>query len=183
MFNKTLKAFMQELAQVFPEEKQIKLFLAGFDALVLLNPSGPLDMFIQSLGPHSALVMARDPALFDHLVFPGGIDFGRLWRADLSPETRDAIWQHINTLLFVGMALRSLPPEMMQTIDVVGNMLKDKFGDFDKSDPPDFGEVLQTTMSCLNTVMQQGAPPTAAIGGHDEPRQQAPRRQKRNFRK
>jgi hypothetical protein len=167
LFNDMLKAFMQELTQVFPEEKQIALFVGGFDALTLLNPNAPLDMFLESLSPYSALVMARDPALFDHLVFPGGIDFGRLWSADLSDETRDAIWQHINGLLLVATALRSLPPHMMQTIDMVGNMLKEKFGDDLDTNPPDFGEVLQTTMSCLNTAMQQ----------QQQPQQQPPQQQ------
>lgn len=118
-FNTMMKNFVEELADVFPEEREIRVFLDGFDGFVTLNPRAPMDMFVDAITPHSALVMAKDPALFDRLQFPGGIDFKRLWATDLSDNTRAAIWQYINLLYVLGTTVRSMPPEMLQGIESV----------------------------------------------------------------
>lgn len=128
-FNTMLKNFLEELADVFPEETQIRLFLDGFDALSALNPRGPLDMFVESLQPHAALAMAKDPALFDKLVFPGGIDFARLWKTDITDNTREAIWQYINLLLMLGTTVHSMPAEMLQSIESIAKNCADQMQD------------------------------------------------------
>lgn len=118
-FNTMLKNFVEELVDVFPEERQIRVFLDGYDSLVALNATAPMDMFLDAVSPHSGLAMAKDPRLFDKLVFPGGIDFKKLWAADISDNTRAAIWQYINLLFMLGTTVRSMPPEMLQGIESV----------------------------------------------------------------
>ena len=118
-FNTMLKNFVEELVDVFPEERQIRVFLDGFDSLVTLNATAPMDMFLDAISPHSGLAMAKDPRLFDKLQFPGGIDFKKLWAADISDNTRAAIWQYINLLFVLGTTVRSMPPEMLQGIESV----------------------------------------------------------------
>lgn len=125
-FNTMLKSFMEELADVFPEETQIAMFLQGFDALVALNPRGPMDMFVDSLAPHTELAMAKNPELFKRLKFPGGIDFDTLWASDISDNTRDAIWQYLNLLLLLGTTVRSMPAEMLQGIEAVAKNCADQ---------------------------------------------------------
>lgn len=125
-FNTMLKNFLEELAQVFPEETQIRLFLDGFDALTTLTPRGPLDMFVEALSPHAGLAMAKDPALFEKLQFPGGIDFKKLWQSDVSDNTREAIWQYINLLFLLGTTVRSMPPEMLESIETVAKNCADQ---------------------------------------------------------
>lgn len=118
-FNTMMKNFLEELADVFPEETQIKAFLDGFDALVTLTPRGPMEMFVDAVAPHSSLAMAKDPELFEKLNFPGGIDFRTLWASDISDNTREAIWQYINLLFLLGTTVRSLPTEMLDGIETV----------------------------------------------------------------
>jgi len=125
-FNTMLKNFLGELAEVFPEETQITLFLEGFDALTTLTPRGPLDMFVEALTPHAGLAMAKDASLFDKLEFPGGIDFARLWKTDISDNTREAIWQYINLLFLLGTTVRSMPPEMLESIETVAKNCADQ---------------------------------------------------------
>lgn len=115
-FNTMLKNFLEELASVFPEEAQITTFLASFDALVALDATQPLGLFVDAIAPHAQLAMSKDPALFEHLK-PGGIDFKRLWQADISDATRDAIWQHINLLFLLGTTVRAMPPQMLESIE------------------------------------------------------------------
>ena len=118
-FNGMLKTFMEELSAVFPEEVQLNLFVQGFDSLVALDPNKPLDLFVGSVAPHSDLVMAKDPALFQHLKLPGGVDFAAMWNSDISDATRDAIWQHINLLFLLGTTVKSMPPEVLESIETV----------------------------------------------------------------
>lgn len=125
-FNTMLKNFLEELADVFPEETQIKLFLEGLDPLVALTPRAPMDMFVDALAPHTGLAMAKDPALFDKLQFPGGIDFARLWKTDISDNTREAIWQYINMLFLLGTTVRSMPPQMLEGIETVAKNCADQ---------------------------------------------------------
>jgi hypothetical protein len=118
-FNTMMKNFLEELADVFPEETQIKMFLDGFDSLTGLNARAPMDMFIDSLTPHADLAMAKNPELFGKLQFPGGIDFARLWASDITDNTREAIWQYVNLLFLLGTTVRSMPAEMLQGIETV----------------------------------------------------------------
>lgn len=131
-FNTMMKSFLDELADVFPEEQQLKLYVDGFDSLVALNQRGPMDMFVEALSPHSALAMAKDPQLFETLDFPG-IDFKKLWHADISDNTREAIWQYINLLLVLGTTVRAMPPAMLESIEAVAQNCAEQMqnGQFD----------------------------------------------------
>ena len=125
-FNTMLKTFLEELVSVFPEEVRVSAFLESFDTLVELDARKPLQLFVEAITPHAQLAMAKDPALFDHLKFPGGIDFKRMWSADISDATREAIWQHINLLFLLGTTVQSMPPEMLESIETVAKNCADQ---------------------------------------------------------
>lgn len=163
-FNTMLKSFLEELADVFPEETQIRLFLDGLDSLVALAPRGPLDMFIQALSPHAGLAMAKDPELFKRLQFPGGIDFNKLWSADISDNTREAIWQYINLLFLLGTTVQSMPAEMLQSIEQVAQNCADQMQNG------------QMDFSSLGSMLMNGglANLTAGLGPVDEAEEAAP---------
>lgn len=162
-FNTMLKNFLEELADVFPEEMQIRVFLEGFDALAALNPRGPLDMFVESVQPHAQLAMAKDVALFDRLAFPGGIDFARLWKTDISDNTREAIWQYINLLLMLGTTVHSMPPEMLQSIETVAQSCADQMQD-GQLDFSKLGGMLMGSLGALGG----GAGELAALAAGDD---------------
>jgi hypothetical protein len=123
-FNTMLKEFVGQLCEVFPEETQLAIFLQGFDTVVALDESKPLATFVEAIQPHGALVMARNPELFDHLRLPG-IDFRRLWATpDLSDNTRQAIWQYISTLYVLGTTVRSVSPEVLSSIESIAQNLE-----------------------------------------------------------
>jgi hypothetical protein len=161
-FNTMIKNFMEELAEVFPEETQIRLFLDGFDALVALSPRGPLDMFVEALSPHADLAMAKDEALFQKLKFPGGIDFGKLWASDISDNTREAIWQYINLLFLLGTTVQSMPAEMLQSIETVAKNCADQMQD-GQLDFSTLGNMLMTG-GLANLAAGLGAPSVEGPG-------------------
>lgn len=160
-FNTMLKSFMEELADVFPEEKQIAVFVQGFDALVALDARGPMDMFVDAMAPHTELAMAKNPELFTRLKFPGGIDFGTLWASDISDNTRDAIWQYLNLLLLLGTTVRSMPVEMLQGIESVAKNCADQM----QSGQMDFSALGSMLMN--GGLAGLGAGPMAGLGAGD----------------
>lgn len=168
-FNTMLKNFLEELADVFPEETQIRLFLDGFDPLVALNPRGPLEMFIEALTPHAGLAMAKDPSIFQKLQFPGGIDFNKLWNSDISDNTREAIWQYINLLFVLGTTVQSMPPEMLQSIETVAKNCAEQM----QSGQLDFSALGSMLMSGGLGNLAAGL--GAADGALDEPEPHPPR--------
>lgn len=125
-FNTMMKNFVEELVDVFPEEAQLRVFLESFDTVTALTPRAPLELFVESLAPHASLAMAKDPALFEKLQFPGGIDFQKLWAADISDNTREAIWQYINLLFVLGSTVQSMPAEVLQSIETVAQNCADQ---------------------------------------------------------
>lgn len=158
-FNTMLKSFLGELAEVFPEERQIRLSLDTFDTLVAITPRAPLDMVVDSLAPHTGLAMAKDPALFDKLKFPGGIDFAKLWASDVSDNTREAIWQYINLLFLLGTTVRSMPDDMLQNIENVAKSCADRM---EAGQMPDFTMLGSMLAGGLAGGLPAGLPSAAA---------------------
>lgn len=116
-FNTLLKSFLEELVEVFPEQRDVATFLAGFDAFTLITPRKPLQLFVEAMSPHSDLIMTKNPALFDALEFPG-IDFKAMWGSPgVTEATRTAIWQYIHMLFLMGTTVHSLPPEMLASVE------------------------------------------------------------------
>lgn len=97
-FNDLLRSFLAELAEVFPEERKIRAFAAGLPALLAVSERKALDVFVDAIRDHVALIVARDPAVFPKLD-AWGIDFSRMWRGNLSPGTRMAIWDYLHALV------------------------------------------------------------------------------------
>ena len=116
-FNTMLKSFLEELVEVFPEQKDVATFLSGLDAFTMIAPRKPLELFVEAMSPHADLVMAKDPALFAALEFPG-IDFNAMWTSPgVTDATRAAIWQYIHMLFLMGTTVHSLPPEMLASVE------------------------------------------------------------------
>lgn len=117
-FNDMLKRFIVDLTTVFPDNQQLAFSAAGFDLLVAADPTGPMKSFMEAIDPHADLVAAKDPALFGKFKFPG-IDFKTLWESDIAEEDRETIWTYVRNLHFMATLLRSLTPELTNTVNTM----------------------------------------------------------------
>lgn len=116
-FNDAMRAFLYQLTVTFPEQKDVASFFASFDAFVALMPSKPMDVFMEAMTPHAPLLMARDPALFAQLDFPG-IDFRAMWESPgVTDATHDAIWEHLNVLYTFGSVGKGVSPEVASMVE------------------------------------------------------------------
>lgn len=118
-FNGLLRNFIQELCQTFPEDATLAMCLEGFDTLVKANARKPMDLFMQSVGPHAQFIMSKDPALFEKpLTLSGTLDLKTYWDSPgLSQASKDAIWQYLQTLYMLASTVSAVPPEMLSAIE------------------------------------------------------------------
>jgi hypothetical protein len=99
-FNTAMRAFLYDLAEVFPENNAIESSLESFDDLVKVNYKKPQQMFISAFAPFAEHVAQRDASMFAHLKFPG-FDFNELWNSDISENTKQAIWVYVQQLMII----------------------------------------------------------------------------------
>lgn len=118
-FNSTLKSFLQELVDVFPDEPgagKIQLFLSGFDLFVANNKRAAMDAFLEKMAPHADDITTKDSTLFKKVELPGGISLKTLWKK-ASDATKEATWQYLQMLFLLASTAAAVPPEMLNAIE------------------------------------------------------------------
>ena len=63
------------------------------------NPRKILEIFMNNASKYNTLITNKDESLFDgeREIIPD-VDLSKVWTSDLDKETKDAIWQYLNTL-------------------------------------------------------------------------------------
>lgn len=118
-FNSTLKSFLQELVDIFPEEPgtgKIQLFLSGFDLFVANNKRAAMDAFLEKMAPYADDITTKDSKLFRKVELPGGISLKALWKK-ASDATKDATWQYLQMLFLLASTAAAVPAEMLDAIE------------------------------------------------------------------
>jgi hypothetical protein len=165
-FNSTLKNFLQELADVFPDEPgigKVQLFLGTFDVVVAgANKRVAMDSFLEAVTPHADYITAKDPKLFKKLELPGGISLKELWKK-ASDATREATWQYLQMLFLLGTTAAAVPPEMLNAIEGMASEYADKV----KSGEMDLSSVTSMLLGGggvggLDLASMLGAPPPSS---------------------
>lgn len=124
-FNDMLKTFLQELADVFPEDKQISGFLGSIDDIVALDQTLPMSVFMKSIGPYAKQIATRDESVMQTLNFPGA-NIATLWNSGISDTTKEAIWQYLNMLVVIGTTVSSIPPDALKQIESLAGEYAEK---------------------------------------------------------
>jgi hypothetical protein len=152
-FNTLLREFIAELAESFPEHEKLQLALATLDGLVKALPSKPMQLFMDALGPHSGLIMARDDSLFEQDIDIGGsLDLKEIWNTEgLSQNTRDAIWQYISTLYLLGNTVQHIPSELLSSIETVAQNCASQI----ESGQLNMADMTSSLLQSMSGLMQQ----------------------------
>jgi hypothetical protein len=161
-FNDLLKAFITELQSCFPEQRGLLLCLAAFDSVVASSPTKPLEMYMEAIGPHSALLMARDPSLFAQPIeLAGNVDLSAIWaQEDVTDATRDALWQYLSTLYILGTTIQSVPADVLSSIEKVAGECATQMETTGRMDMNAMTSMLMSKMS----EMMGGSGGDAALG-------------------
>ena len=123
-FNELMDRFILELKDTFPEEPCIKKWYNAIDLMKGANSNGMMELFMANVSPYSQQLMAKDDTFFvgenNDIKFVNDLNLKTLWqKEDLSENTKNAIWQYIQTLFMMGTTIQAVPPDMMKSIETM----------------------------------------------------------------
>jgi hypothetical protein len=136
--------FILELRESFPEETCIKKWYNAIDLMKGANSKGMMEVFMANISPFSQQLMAKDDSFFvgedNNIKFVNDLNLKNLWKKDdLSENTKNAIWQYLQTLFMMGTTIQAVPPEMMKSIE---SMAEQCAGQLEGQDPGELGASL-----------------------------------------
>jgi hypothetical protein len=143
-FNELMDRFIMELRETFPGEPAIKKWYNAMDLMKGSNTNGIMEVFMANVTPYSKELMAKDDSFFisdDHSIkIIKDLNLKKLWKEDdLSANTKNAIWQYIQTLFMMGTTIQAVPPDMMKSIEAMAEQCA---GKLDGQDPSQLGASL-----------------------------------------
>ena len=112
MFNNKLIGFFEDLAETFPEEKEIKGALEALQGAKKINPRLILDMFVLHVQKplHDAIMKEEESSVIEFAkksisaqfneMSPALMIFDKHW-PNLSDQNRQAIWKHLKVLVLL----------------------------------------------------------------------------------
>jgi len=130
-FNDMMVQFLGELKDTFPEEKGIKKYAASFEIMRKSNPRKCVEVYMAAIGPFSQRVTAKDETLLfeESLSFLNDMNIKKHWTPELSNNTKDAIWQYLQTLYMLGTTITAFPAETLNMIESVANNMAQQISD------------------------------------------------------
>ena len=130
-FNEMMGQFLVELHKTFPEEKGLKKCLSAFDLMKEANPRLVVDGFMNGLTPYADQISSKDDSFFikesKNLDFMKGVNLEKHW-GTCSENTKNAIWQYVQTLYMLGTTIKSIPEDTLSMIESVAKECADKMG-------------------------------------------------------
>ena len=140
-WNDMMTQFINELHSTFPEEKAIKKYQTSFDLLRKSNPRKCVEGYMAEVTPVQDKIMAKDESFF---LDPKSIkselikelNIAKYWTPELSQNTKEAIWQYLQTLYILGTTITMIPQETLNSIETIASDCADKMqngGQFDPS--------------------------------------------------
>lgn len=131
-FSDMMEQFVDELVQTFPNENSFKKYQMTIQIARKANPRQILTCFMESVNPHSAKIMAKDETFWSEeaptIEFIKDLKITSIW-ADASSNTKDAIWQYLQTLYIIGTTISILPQDALNMIEQVAKQCVDNMGD------------------------------------------------------
>jgi hypothetical protein len=115
-----MEQFIDELVITFPKETKIKVYKNSFDMLKKTNPRKVLNVFLENVGPYSQQIMNKDESVMldDSVPLNRELNLKSIWESpETTPNTKEAIWAHLNTLLMFGTTIGNIPSGLLKGIE------------------------------------------------------------------
>lgn len=124
-FNDMMDQFLQELVLTFPDDPAIKKYQLSFEVIRKANARLCMDEFMSSIAPYANYISQKDEAFFlehsSEIDFIKDLNLTKIWTPELSQNTKDAIWQYLQSLYFFGSMLgtlmNALPADTLSAIE------------------------------------------------------------------
>ena len=128
-FNDMLSQFLVELHKTFPDETGIKKMTTSFEILKSTNPRLIVDGFMKGVTPFADRISAKDENFIleeiEKIDMLKDLNIKNYW-ARMSPATRAATWQYLQTLYMLGTTITAIPAETLSLIESIAKDCADK---------------------------------------------------------
>ena len=150
-FNSMMQEFLNKLIQTFPEEKSLKIENTKFQTLKKANGKKIVESFMSAISPYSESISAKDESVFElDIDFLKKLNIKKWWTKDLSQNTKDAIWQYLNTLIMLGTTITSIPSDMLKQIECVAEQCASQMDVSDSQ--PNIGNIFSGLQSIMGNM-------------------------------
>ncbi|ALI95218.1 hypothetical protein AP053_gp107 [Ostreococcus mediterraneus virus 1] len=128
-FNDMLSQFLVELHKTFPDETGIKKMTTSFEMLKKTNPRIIVDGFMKGVTPYADKISAKDEKFIleeiEKIEMLKDLNIKSYW-ARMSPTTKAATWQYLQTLYMLGTTITAIPAETLSLIEGIAKDCADK---------------------------------------------------------
>jgi predicted ATPase len=96
------------------------------------NPKLVVDGFMSGVTPYADKISSKDETFFinesKNLDFMKDVNLEKHWSL-CSENTKNAIWQYVQTLYMLGTTIKSIPEDTLSMIEAVAKQCADKMGE------------------------------------------------------
>jgi len=128
-FNDMLSQFLVELHKTFPDETGIKKMTTSFEMLKKTNPRLIVDGFMKGVAPYADKISSKDEAFIlkeiETIDLLKDLNIKSYW-SRMSPNTKAATWQYLQTLYMLGTTITAIPAETLSLIESIAKDCADK---------------------------------------------------------
>jgi hypothetical protein len=157
-FNDMMGQFLTELHSAFPEEKNLKKYMAAFELMRSANGKLIVDGFMNGIAQYVDKINTRDESFFlenaKDIDFLKEINITDCWPT-ASDATREAIWQYIQTLYMLGTTITAIPAETLSMIETVAKQCADKLQNDDGDIDIDENALMKSMQGLLSGMMKK----------------------------
>jgi hypothetical protein len=155
MFNAVLKDFMSELRAAYPGNEGIHNAKKKIKNVSKISPKLPCSLFKESMKPFAELITNKDEAFVygdagKIMKKTLGIDVEEIW-GDAQQETKDCIWNYINTLYMLSSKEVQMNEDAMNKIQELASQLSAQVGPDLLESPQNMKDALSQMASNIDT--------------------------------
>ena len=143
-FLSVIDEFIEDLEQLFPDDAKIAIYKNAFHALRKANPKRILTEFMKAIAPHVDKITAKDESLikfFDVSIIKE-LNIDKRWD-ECSKNTKNAIWQYLNTLYILGSTIQSIPTNLLSTIEGFAEQCATEMASTGQEKMPDMATLME----------------------------------------
>jgi len=153
-FNSVLDEFLEELMNTFPEEKQIKVYHNQYLLLKKTNSRAVCEGFMTTIQPYINDIQSKNEKIMTNsdIEFLQKLNIHKWWNTTLSDNTKDCIWQYLQTLTMLGTTITSIPANILSSIEGVAEQCASQM-EGNSNGQPNLGSLFQGIQSIMGSMM------------------------------
>lgn len=126
VFRNNIDKFVNQLINIYPDDKDLKIYRDKVNAFASINPRGMVEYFMSNVQPYVAHIMERNEDFFLKDLNPDNVIENQkyrilfdkiklLWEGGMTDDTKQTVWQYFTVFVTLG----SIITKDQKSIDVI----------------------------------------------------------------